>query len=119
MALAACRGFDLQTYFERSEAEHREEMTAMYPVGTPRRELTGWIEEFDSWDVNNPAPDRFAAIALQHTRSITDHQVKTCISGLVLRTSYLSTFGAFGLWQDYVFLDSDDQVVVAYRRWVD
>ena len=63
-------------------------------------------------------PDGFAAFALERARSQHDGVV-FCRYGWVPRLTRGSSLGAAGIFIDYVFLDSEERVLVAFRRFID
>lgn len=88
-----------------------------YPPGASVEQLP--CVGFDRWDLSSPAPDRFAELGLAEARGGDGMTPTSCMSAEVPRRGPASSLGAFGLWQDYVFLDSRDRVLIAFRRWVD
>lgn len=108
-----------ETRFRRSEESYRDTMAARYLAGSTWVEPDDKVGTFTRWNLTEPAPDGFAARALEEARRRHGDVVTACEYGAVLRTSLGSSFGAFGLFVDYVFLDADERVLVAYRCWLD
>ncbi|MFT4514929.1 MAG: hypothetical protein ACI89X_003571 [Planctomycetota bacterium] len=75
--------------------------------------------KFDRCDLTSQAPDRFAEFGLEHAYATSHATPASCGFGEVLRPGPASCLGAFEGWQDYVFLDAQDRVLVAFRAWVD
>jgi hypothetical protein len=57
-------------------------------------------------------------LALDRARSQPD-DVALCKHGAVPRLTPGSSLGAIGIFEDYVFLNSQGRVLVAFRRFVD
>jgi hypothetical protein len=95
--------------------QYRDQVLARYPPGQPWREPTDKLRSFERWLLGSPAPDGFAEEALARARTQSNH-LRTCWWGFVARQTIGFSLGALGSFVDYVFLDSDDRVVVAYRR---
>jgi hypothetical protein len=93
-------------------------MLARYPPGSAWREPQDRLGSFKLWSVVAPAPDGFAELALARARA-QGADLSSCWWGCVARLTLGSSFGAVGSFVDYVLLDSDDRVVVAYRRYFD
>lgn len=93
----------------------------MYPTGHSLTELGlgDWISTSRHWDLRNPAPDSFAARAKEQALVNSSDQPVVCRYGMTLRETWGSSFGAYGLYLDYVFLDREHRVVTAYRRFLD
>jgi hypothetical protein len=115
--LNSCRS--PESRFASMEEMYRDDMVAWYPPGSdwcgPRDK---WFGEFTCWQLDDPAPDLFAKLSLAHARARSS-DLRSCWWGRVPRITLGSSFGAMGLYVDYVFLDSADRVVVAYRRFLD
>lgn len=107
-----------ETYFASQEEQHRQELLARYPSGSAWREPKDKLGTFKLWQLAPPAPDGFAELALARART-QKFDLRSCWWGHVARLTLGSSFGAMGIWVDYVFLDSGDRVVVAYRRFLD
>lgn len=107
-----------ESAFQFSEAEYRDELERRYPAGTPWGEPNDQLGPFEHWDLSAPAPDGFAEHALAHVRR-NGRPVAACVFGFVPRWGWGSSIGAFGIWCDYVFLDAERRIVVAFRRFFD
>ena len=106
-----------ESAFEASKQAYGGELALRYPTGVLIEQLP--CASFDRWDLSSPPPDRFAELGLADARGDSGVSPASCVFGEVLRPGPASSLGAFGFWQDYVFLDSHDRVLVAFRRWVD
>lgn len=107
-----------ESAFLRSEADHRDELARRYPTGTRWGEPADWMSVFARWDLSDQAPDWFAQLALGTVQRRRLPAV-ACVYGFVPRWGSASLFGPAGAWCDYVFLDAEDRIVVAFRRFVD
>ena len=112
---AAC--VSVESAFESSNQAYASELALRYPVGTALEHVP--CAGFERWNLSMPVPDRFAELGLAKAKEASGAKPASCVFGEVLRLGPTSSLGAFGMWQDYVFLDSRDRVLVAFRRWVD
>ena len=106
-----------ETRFTSQEELHRD-LVARYPPGSTWREPQDKLGTFELWQIGEPAPDAFAEIALARSRTESE-DVRGCWWGFVARQTLGTSFGAMGSFVDYVFVDSGDRVIVAYRRFFD
>ena len=100
-------------------------MADRYPQGLPwsaPRDALGvfatWMPTDTEWAAVPIADDGFASLALDRARSQHD-DVALCKCGGVPRLTLGSSLGAVGIYEDYVFLDSQGRVLVAFRRFID
>lgn len=107
-----------ETRFTSQEERYRDEMVARYPAGTAWREPQDKLGTFKLWQLGAPAPDGFAEFALARART-QNADLRSCWWGFVARTTLGTSLGSMGSFVDYVFLDTDDRVIVAYRRFFD
>lgn len=115
-ALSACA--TPESRFAAQEERCREEMVARYRPGSGWREPQDKLGSFKLWEFASPAPDGFSDLALARARR-QSADVRSCWWGFVARQGLGGSFGFVGSFVDYVFLDSDDRVIVAYRRFFD
>lgn len=107
-----------ESRFAAQEEQYRQELRSLYRPGSQWREPGNKLGSFELWQLAAPAPDGFAELALAHARAQSD-DLRGCWLGFVARETLGSSFGAVGAFRDYVFVDSHDRVVVAYRRFID
>lgn len=114
--IAACASPEAR--FARNAEAGRAGMQDLYPPGREWREPADALGAFCRWQCDEPAPDGFSALALEHARTHGSNP-HCCWWGVVPRRTVGSSMGAMGLYRDYVFLDSSGLVVVAYRCFLD
>ncbi|MBZ0153265.1 MAG: hypothetical protein K8J09_17205 [Planctomycetes bacterium] len=104
--------------FNAQESAHRAVLARRYPPGSQWRAPRDALGDFADWIVADPAPGGFAALALDRARAQHD-DVSLCKYGDVPRLTLGSSLGAIGICEDYIFLDSQGCVLVAFRRFID
>ena len=97
----------------------RAALEERYPSGSSRAEIT------KSWG----QPERVISIAesqeafisgiVDRARQSTGKDARSCEIYSVFRKSAGSSFGAVGLYEDYILYDQDGRVVQAFRRLLD
>ena len=121
-AAASCSSWEEQSWEERFDAlqaSSREELTSLYPVGARfEPDANRFFRAFERWDLDAAPPSQFADFLLARVR--TSHNAAVaCWYGEIPRLTAGSSVGAFGIWADYVFVDDDRRVLVAWRQFVD
>lgn len=114
--LSACRA--PTEWFDDQEVGYRDHLAARYPHGSQWCEPQDELGPFAIWRTDDPSPDWFSARALERALEL-GHRPSSCRLGAVARTSLGTSFGAVGICHDYVFLDGQDRILVAFRRFVD
>lgn len=115
-AVVACA--TTEDRFNAQESAHRAVLSHRYPSGAHWSAPRDAMRDFSDWRLTEPAPDGFAVLALDRARSQHD-DVARCKYGAVPRLTLGSSLGAMGVYEDYVFLDSQGRVLVAFRRFID
>ena len=114
--LSACR--TPTEWFDDQEVGYRDHLAARYPKGSQWCEPQDKLGPFATWTTDSPSPDRFSERALERAVEL-GYRPSSCRLGAVARTSLGTSFGAIGIFHDYVFLDGHDRILVAFRRFVD
>ena len=105
------------------EGRDRETLAATYPAGTPRDVIRARESEALVFSVNechfggidqDPALAQAVAAFRQEYPKITP----SCDRVRLARTGWVTVVGGLAYYQDYVFYDADDQVLVAYRTFI-
>ena len=104
--------------FSAQESAYRSPLSERYPPGSRWTEPRDAFSSFANWTLTEPAPDPFAALALARAGSQHGNVVR-CRYGEVPRLTRGSSLGAMGIFTDYVFLDGEDRVLVAFRCFID
>ena len=107
-----------QSRFAAQEEHYHQEMLTRYRPGSRWLEPQDRLRGFSVWDLTSPAPGGFAELALAQARTHSG-DLRSCRWGWVARQTHGSSFGAMGIFVDYVFLDSEERVVIAFRRFLD
>lgn len=118
IACAAVACATTEDRFSAQESAHRTILAHRYPSGSQWSAPRDALGDFADWMVSDPAPGAFAALALDRARAQHD-DVALCKYGGVPRLTLGSSLGAIGIYEDYVFLDSQGCVLVAFRRFLD
>jgi hypothetical protein len=114
--LSACR--TPIDWFDGQELGYRAHLAARYPKGSQWCEPQDKLGPFATWTTDSPSPDRFSARALERALEL-GYRPSSCRLGAVARTSPGRSLGAIGILHDYVCLDGQDRILVAFRRFVD
>jgi len=121
------------TGFERFESlqdDVRTELTRLYPPGQPY-----WTTEYrcsvERWNLSKDPPSRFAGF-LHECVSRSHDSAAGCWIAEIPRwpspwpdewrnsTRYTSSLHVpLGFWIDYVFVDSEERILAAYRKLID
>jgi len=105
------------------EGRDRETLDALYPKGTPRSEIRARVKSplvFSTYpcDARDRDRDTFLGQAIDEFQESHPAEFPDCDIVRVARTGWGTIIGAVGLYQDYVFYDDQDQVLVSYRTYL-
>ena len=105
------------------EGRDRDTMLAVYPPGTPReqvraREGEPLVFSVNPCDFGGIDDDRGLASALAAFRAEHPRRTASCDRVRLARTGWATLLGGLAYYQDYVFYDEDDQVLAAYRTYL-
>jgi len=105
--------------------EGRDPLTleAVYPPGTPRavvraREAEVLVFSIHACDFGAVDRDAALARALEAFRRAHPGVTPSCDRLRLARPGWATLLGGLAYYQDYVFYDADDQVLVAYRTYI-
>lgn len=124
LALAACAGPGTPApELLGIEGRDRETLAAVYPPGTLRevvRARQGQPLVFSIHDCDFGTVDQDAALsaALDAFRTEFPRITPSCDRVRLARPGWVTLLGGFAYYQDYVFYDGEDQVLVAYRTFL-
>jgi len=105
------------------EGRDRETLLSVYPPGMPReqvraREAEALVFSVNACDLGNVDRDRALAKALKAFRTEFPRVTASCDRVRLASTGWATVVGGLAYYQDYVFYDDDDQVLVAYRTYL-
>lgn len=114
--------------FERLQRDAHPELTKLYPPGQPY-----WTTEYqgsvDRWNLDEDPPSRFASFLRERVSQSHESAVGCWIAEVPRwpKTPKCRNWSRYtpslhdpiGLWIDYVFVDSEERILAAYRRFID
>jgi hypothetical protein len=120
--LGACTG-GTGTQLLGVEGRDRETLEAVYPPGTPRdvvraRKGQALVFSIHACDFGAVERDPALAAALAAFREAFPDTAASCDRVRLARPGWVTLLGGLAYYQDYVFYDEEDQVLVAYRTYI-
>jgi hypothetical protein len=105
------------------EGRDREVLERTYPEGTPRdviraREAQPLVFSIHTCDPATRDRDPTLDAALAAFENEFPGVVPRCDRVRLARTGWVTVIGGMAYYQDYVFYDADDRVLVAYRAFI-
>ena len=105
------------------EGRDREALEAAYPLGTPRdvvraREAEALVFSIHECDFGTRDRDPALSAAVEAFQQKHPNATPICDRVRLARTGWVTLVGGLAYYQDYVFYDSQDQVLVAYRSYL-
>ncbi len=105
------------------EGSDRETLAAAYPLGTSRevirgREAQALVFSIRTCDFGTRGEDAALDAAIRAFQGEHPGVAPSCDRVRLARTGWATVVGGLAYYQDYVFFDSDDQVLVAYRTFI-
>jgi len=94
-----------------------------HPPGTPRdviraRKAEALVFSIHSCDLGTREQDPALDAAIRAFRAEHPEVPVSCDRVRLARTGWVTLVGGLAYYQDYVFYDRDDQVLVAYRTFI-
>jgi hypothetical protein len=124
LALGACAGRGTPApELLGLEGRDRETLAAVYPPGTLRevvraREGAPLVFSIHACDFGTLDQDPALSAALDAFRTEFPRITPSCDRVRLARSGWVTLLGGFAYYQDYVFYDAEDQVVIAYRTFL-
>ncbi len=114
----------LQNRWERLEQKRRDAVAKTYPSGTPRSVVQTHHKKLlvigiHDCDAEYVKADRFRRVLVDYMQRAYPQSYGGCDVVILARTGWTSLVGDVGLYQDYVFYDTAENVLAAYRRVID
>jgi hypothetical protein len=105
------------------EGRDRETLAAAYPPGTPRsvvraRESEALVFSIHPCTLATVDADPPLAAAVEAFRAEYPAVAPSCDRVRLARTGWVTLVGGLAYYQDYVFYDAAEQVLVAYRTFI-
>lgn len=105
------------------EGRDRETLAAVYPPGTLRevvraRQVAPLTFSIHPCDFGTVDQDPALSAALDAFRTEFPRITPSCDRVRLARPGWVSLFAGFAYYQDYVFYDGEDQVLIAYRTFL-